>query len=433
MALFNELYFLVDGGTWWVHPQRARWLRIDRPEHTAGDAPLSLGGRGAGGEGDDLGHFAYLEGHEYRMFNTYDVHFYASFALAMLWPRLELAVQRDIAAATLAAHPEPVQGAWSGRLAARKLAGAVPHDVGWPDEDPWRLVNGYFLHDTNQWKDLNPKFVLQVWRDYVATGDATFVADVWPAVEAAMAYAARFDRDGDGLIENDGEPDQTFDTWPVSGPSAYTGGLWLASLAAAAALADLLGKAELAGQYRATLARGQVAYQQKLWNGRYFNYDSSRSRHNDSIMADQLAGQWYARACGLPPIVEPAHVRSALAVIFQHNVLGFEGGRLGAVNGMRPDGKLDTTSMQSQEVWTGVSYAVAALMLHEGLVAQAFQTAQGVVETTYQRKGYWFQTPEAWDRKGNYRSIAYMRPLAIWAMQWAWERTNRLDPTGETP
>jgi non-lysosomal glucosylceramidase len=241
-------------------------------------------------------------------------------------------------------------------------------------------------------------------------------------VEAALGYAAQFDRDGDGLIENEGEPDQTFDTWPVSGPSAYTGGLWLASLSAAAALADLLGETELAGQYRATLARGTAAYQQTLWNGQYFNYDSSRSRHNDSIMADQLAGPWYARACGLPDIVEPAQVRSALRVIFEHNVRGFQRGRLGAVNGMRPDGKLDTTSMQSQEVWTGVTYALAALMLHEGLAAQAFQTVRGVVETTYQRKGYWFQTPEAWDRKGNYRSIAYMRPLAIWAMQWAWER-----------
>lgn len=460
MALFNELYYLVDGGTWWVHEsfgrtqeaaadhgsaasgERQRFSQTHEPAADHGSAASRESQRSsrfrepAAGEEDacdNLGHFAYLEGHEYRMLNTYDVHFYASFALAMLWPRLELALQRDIAVATLDAIADPVQSAWSGKHALRKLAGAVPHDVGWPDEDPWRLVNGYFLHDTNRWKDLNPKFVLQVWRDFTATGDAAFVADMWPAVEAAMAYAARFDRDGDGLIENDGEPDQTFDTWPVRGPSAYTGGLWLASLAAAAALADLLGKAELAGQYRATLVRGQAAYQQKLWNGRYFNYDSSRNKHNDSIMADQLAGQWYARACGLPSIVQPQQARSALSVIFQHNVLGFRGGALGAVNGMRPDGKPDTTSMQSQEVWTGVTYALAALMLHEGLVEQAFQTAQGVVETTYQRKGYWFETPEAWDRKGNYRSIAYMRPLAIWAMQWAWERQARLDPTAETP
>ena len=34
-------------------------------------------------------------GHEYRMINTYDVHFYASFALIQLWPNLELSIQYD--------------------------------------------------------------------------------------------------------------------------------------------------------------------------------------------------------------------------------------------------------------------------------------------------------------------------------------------------
>lgn len=32
---------------------------------------------------------------------------------------------------------------------------------------------------------------------------------------------------------------------------------------------------------------------------------------------------------------------------------------------------------------------------------------------------YSFQTPEAWTPNGQYRSLQYMRPLAIWAMQWA--------------
>lgn len=36
------------------------------------------------------GRFAYLEGHEYRMYNTYDVHFYASHALCALWPNLQV-------------------------------------------------------------------------------------------------------------------------------------------------------------------------------------------------------------------------------------------------------------------------------------------------------------------------------------------------------
>lgn len=34
-------------------------------------------------------------------------------------------------------------------------------------------------------------------------------------------------------------------------------------------------------------------------------------------------------------------------------------------------------------------------------------------------RSYGFQVPECWDMDGGYRSICYMRPLAIWGMQWA--------------
>ena len=44
-----------------------------------------------------FGKFAYLESLEYLMYNTYDVHFYASFAVAMLWPELELSLQVRVA------------------------------------------------------------------------------------------------------------------------------------------------------------------------------------------------------------------------------------------------------------------------------------------------------------------------------------------------
>jgi non-lysosomal glucosylceramidase len=139
-------------------------------------------------------------------------------------------------------------------------------------------------------------------------------------------------------------------------------------------------------------------------------------------MADQLAGQWYAKACNLVPIIAPEQARSALMTIFDNNVMRFNNGEMGAINSMLPDGRIDRTNMQSQEVWTGTTYALAASMLQEGLEREAFQTAKGIYEMTYQKMGYWFQTPEAWNEKGNYRSLAYMRPLAIWAIQWAWER-----------
>jgi non-lysosomal glucosylceramidase len=40
-----------------------------------------------------------------------------------------------------------------------------------------------------------------------------------------------------------------------------------------------------------------------------------------------------------------------------------------------------------------------------------------VFHTTYETKGYWFRTPEAWEESGYYRASMYMRPAAIWAME----------------
>ena len=58
-------------------------------------------------------------------------------------------------------------------------------------------------------------------------------------------------------------------------------------------------------------------------------------------------------------------VTSALKTVFNFNVMKYDGGRHGAVNGMRPNGSVDTCSVQSVEVWTGVTYALAATMLHK--------------------------------------------------------------------
>lgn len=56
-------------------------------------------------------------------------------------------------------------------------------------------------------------------------------------------------------------------------------------------------------------------------------------------------------------------VKKALQTIYKMNVLGFNGGKMGAVNGMMPDGNVDMYTIQSEEVWTGVTYALSSLMI----------------------------------------------------------------------
>ncbi|MFW5714246.1 MAG: non-lysosomal glucosylceramidase [Brevefilum sp.] len=399
--LFNETYYLVDGGTIWTAGREGAY-------DTSKD-PLPE---------PEIGHFAYLESHEYRMFNTYDVHFSASFALAMLWPELELSLQRDYAHSLKLVDDEVFTYFFSGDRAPRKVQDVIPHDLGSPLEDPWMKINAYNAQDVSRWKDLNPKFVLQVARDYFMTEDRAFLEEVWPSVQAAIEFMDRFDKNKDGMIENEGFPDQTYDVWSAKGVTAYTGGLWLACLQAGAVLAREMIMPNLAEEYKERFERAQKVYEDKLWNGEYYDYEASGSKHHDSIMADQLAGHWYSLACGLGGVVPAGHARSALKKVFDFNVMSYEEGRLGAMNGMRPDGSLDKTGLQSTEIWTGTTFAVAAAMLQAGLNEEAFQTARGIYNMVYEDYGLWFQTPEALSAHESVRAIAYMRPLAIWAIQW---------------
>ncbi|OAY28232.1 non-lysosomal glucosylceramidase [Manihot esculenta] len=480
-TLFNELYFLVAGGTVWIdsplltedmrdgHHQSEEMETMDvnvteaqvrrtkdavkhttindynvtsvrsedNDETSNAECPRNIESAKSQGkenmdhslqlsplletsnESDDVGRFLYLEGVEYIMWCTYDVHFYASFALLALFPKIELNIQRDFAKAVLSEDGRKVKFLAEGNVGIRKARGAVPHDLG--THDPWNEMNAYNIHDTSKWKDLNPKFVLQVYRDFAATQDMSFGVDVWPAVRTAMEYMEQFDRDDDALIENDGFPDQTYDAWTVHGVSAYCGCLWLAALQAAAAMAFQVGDKYFAELCKSKFVKAKSAFEGKLWNGSYFNYDSGSSSNSKSIQADQLAGQWYTASAGLPPLFDEAKIRSSLQKIYDFNVMKVRGGRMGAVNGMHPNGKVDETCMQSREIWTGVTYAVAANMILAGMEDQAFTTAEGIFLGGWSEEGYgyWFQTPEGWTTDGHFRSLIYMRPLAIWGMQWA--------------
>jgi non-lysosomal glucosylceramidase len=233
-----------------------------------------------------------------------------------------------------------------------------------------------------------------------------------------MDYLARYDRDEDGLPEHDGQPDQTYDMWSMTGPSAYSGALWLAALRAAIRLGEMVGDTATVARFRETLDRGSTSFEAKLWDGRCYRFDASGEASSNSVMADQLAGQWYADATGLGDLVSPDRILTALRTIYGSNVLGFGGGHMGAVNGIRPDGSIDESTEQSAESWPGTTYGLAAFMIGRGLTEEGWRTAHGAFAVTYGR-GLWFRTPEAYLQDGRYRAAMYLRPLAIWAIEHA--------------
>ncbi|KAK0424377.1 hypothetical protein QR680_008645 [Steinernema hermaphroditum] len=422
-AIFNELYYIVDGGTLWFEFDE-RW-QDDEQQLSEYTADLLR----------EFGRFGYLESWEYRMVNTYDVHFYASFALAELWPSLQHVIQAEITDQVEHYDEKPIVFHMEGDKAPQKTRSRVPHDLGNPAHEPWLLTNAYVMHDTGKWKDLNLKFVLTTYRDYaVLRSDPEdrrrFLEFAWPVVKNLIEEGLRaWDKDGDGMIENFGAADQTYDAWRMNGVSAYCGSLWLAALRVTVEMACNIGENEVAERYSKTLEKAKAVYVAKLWNGEYFNFDE-HSRSKRSIMADQLCGYWFLESVNpkmAAEIIDKEMVQKALDKIYNFNVKKFACGRMGAVNGMHPNGKVDRNYIQADEMWTGISYALAAFFVQQGEVQRGFDTAWGPYDASYNRFGLQYQTPEALYERKYYRAIGYMRPLSIWAIHWALRRFCQLE------
>uniref|UniRef100_A0AAR5P6H3 NLGase n=1 Tax=Dendroctonus ponderosae TaxID=77166 RepID=A0AAR5P6H3_DENPD len=281
-ALFNESYFLSDGGTVWLSLEEEFAKTLNTSDSRK-----------------KYGRFAYLEGHEYRMYNSYDVHFYASHALSKNFPELQKSLQYDLRDYIFLEVPDKMKMVSDGKTVERKKPNTVPHDTGDPGESPFILINAYPIEDVSTWKDLSSKFVLQTFRDAIVGNvvDTTFIQDMYKACDIVMRKLLVFDYDQDGLIENSGKPDQTYDTWVMKGASSYCGGLWLAAVYAMTEMAVTVGNTDDKDFYQDILDRGIKAFQKKLWNGQYYNFDCSTDQCK-SIMADQLNAQWYLGCIG---------------------------------------------------------------------------------------------------------------------------------------
>ena len=405
MSLFNELYVLTSGGTLWS----------------------------AATTKDPIGQFAVLECWDYRWYESLDVRLYGSFGLLRLFPELEKSVIRAFARAIPHSDHRPrVIGYYytigaENHLAARKVAGATPHDLGAPNEHVWEKTNYTAYQDCNLWKDLGADFVLQVYRDFLLTGgdDVEFLADCWDAIVQTLNYLKTFDLDGDGIPENSGAPDQTFDDWKLRGVSAYCGGLWLAALESAIAIGNILSSSfvetpftssprAMITTYETWFKQSKLVYEEKLWNGQYYRLDSDTG--SDVVMADQLCGQFYARLLSLPDIVQSDRALSALQTVYNACFLNFCDGKFGAANGVLVDGSPENPqSTHPLEVWTGINFGLAAFLIQMGMKDEGLTLAKTVVQQIYDN-GLQFRTPEAITSTGTFRASTYLRPMAIWAV-----------------
>jgi hypothetical protein len=192
--------------------------------------------------------------------------------------------------------------------------------------------------------------------------------------------------------------------------SIYLGALRAAMLMGAALGVDVAGYSELYGKgiplAEQTLFDGEYFVQRtewkdlraklpkdpKTWTGESFSPEAMAQiaregpnyQFGPGCLSDGVIGSWFAIACGVGQVLDPAKVKSHLGAVHRNNfkrdltahfnaqrptyACGAEGGLLLCTwpKGGRPT----LPFVYSDEVWTGIEYQVASHLMAMGLVAE---------------------------------------------------------------
>lgn len=266
--------------------------------------------------------------------------------------------------------------------------------------------------------------ILKTLREYRASGDTARLTHAWPSVKQALNYVwTVHDPNRTGVIE--GEQPNTYDI-SIYGANTFIGTLYLAALRAIEAMANLFEEHDLATECQRVFERGRVALEQRLWNGEYYIQEvdlEQYPQHNWGFgcHSDQLLGQWWAHSLGLGHVLDPEHVRIAAKSIVWYNfredfrehkqqprafVTADDQGLLNCTwpKGGRPA----VPTLYSDEVWTGIEYEVAGLLLYEGEPELALR----IIEATRGRYDGRKQNPWNDIECGDH----YVRAMASWAL-----------------
>jgi uncharacterized protein (DUF608 family) len=285
--------------------------------------------------------------------------------------------------------------------------------------------------------------IVKLYFDWTLNGDDEWLRRQWPAAKRALAYAWRpggWDESKSGVM--DGVQHNTYDV-EFYGPNSMCSSWYLAALRAVERMANAMGDQDLAGDCHRMCDQGSQWIDAHLFNGEYYiqqirgvpedkiatrslqGYGSKDTVHpqfqiGGGCFVDQLIGQHVAAVAGLGNLLDPAHVRKTLASIHRYNykpslarhamlqrvyALNDEPGVVVCdyTQGARPDMPLFYFS----EVWTGLEYSVAILMMTHGMIDEGIQYVHN------SRSRYDGENRNPYDESEYGRH--YTRPMASWA------------------
>ncbi len=236
--------------------------------------------------------------------------------------------------------------------------------------------------------------ILKTYRLLLTTNDLNWFKNAYPSIKKLMDHIFQVcDPDEHGVIE--GEQPNTFDIsfW---GKNLFIGGLYLAALKAFEKMADLMNDIDLKEKCIKRFNNGSKNYDESLWNGEYWIqlYDEKKhksSQYGTGCLSDQLFGQFWANLLEVGLLLPKDKISKTLDSIMKYN---FMESFIGIVQKPRvfasdqdkgllvcnwPMGNKPRSPMNySDEVWTGIEYEVAALMIELGKVENALKILNAI-------------------------------------------------------
>jgi uncharacterized protein (DUF608 family) len=254
--------------------------------------------------------------------------------------------------------------------------------------------------------------------------DAEILREFYPSALKALTFLEQWDHDGDGLPELDSDPipNQFYGAWPWYGVAVHVSGFWIAALGMMERMATASGDTATAAHVLKWRAKAQTSLEAKLWNGNsYFLFhDLPTNKQSDTIMANQLAGQWCTRLHGLPGVFPEPRIASTLATIESTCV---KATRHGALNSVRPDGTLDHAAPpHSDGIFTGECLCLAATLIYEGRKPAGEQIAERLMNAIVLQDGVGWELPNILNRDGHVlHGVDFYQMMILWALPLALE------------
>ncbi len=257
--------------------------------------------------------------------------------------------------------------------------------------------------------------IFKTYREWKISGDTEWLKSVWEKVKLILAYAwseenpDKWDLDKDGVLE--GRQHHTLDM-ELFGPSSWLESMYLCALKAAQEMAEFLGDDEAAEEYKAVFESGYEWSKNNLFNGEYFIQatdlnDTSYTEKFDcpeylyeeknelkyqigeGCAIDQMLGQWHADILALGDVLDKSQVQISLKNLYKYNFKSMRDvlntWRIFAINDEKgaimctyPRKRPSIPLPYHAEVMTGFEYALAGLMIAEGMEDEGLELVRAV-------------------------------------------------------